>query len=68
MKDLIRLYLGIWGIRIGTILVCLPIVYDFVGVIYGRDLRIGVGLYGTILQIVGLVFAWVGDICERSTR
>jgi uncharacterized membrane protein len=66
VKDDVRLFLGIWGIRIGTILVILPIAYDLIGILYGRDMRIGVGFYGTLLQIIGLAFAWIGDRCEKS--
>lgn len=66
MKDSIRLFLGIWGIRIGTILVCLPIVYDIVGVFYARDFKLGTGIWGSMCQIIGLACAWIGDRCEKS--
>lgn len=66
MKDELKLFLALWGIRIGTILVCAPIIYDIIGIFYGRDLKLGIGFWGVISILAGLVFAWIGDRCEKN--
>jgi hypothetical protein len=59
-------WLGEWGVIFGSVLVALPIIYDIVGVGYGRDLRLGIGFWGVVLQIVGIVCALIGKYAKRE--
>jgi len=64
--DKIEMRLGLWGIRIGTFLVVLPIVLDIVlkGVRSGENIK--VCMWGVICQVIGLIFCWIGNRCEKS--
>jgi len=63
---MIKLWVALWGIRIGTALVIAPIAYDVIlkGIRSGENIK--VCLLGVICQLVGLGFAWLGDRCEKS--
>jgi hypothetical protein len=60
------LKIGEWGVLTGSILIALPIVYDIVGIAYGRDLRLGIGFWGVVLQISGIVLVIVGRYSKKE--
>lgn len=45
--------LGTVGIEVGFAVVMLPIGYDLLGIIYGRDPQFKIGFWGVIMQIAG---------------
>jgi hypothetical protein len=50
------------GVPIGFTIMALPVVYDVIGILYGRDMHIKVETLGAWVQFVGFVvgmFGWV---------
>ena len=57
-----------WGVQVGAIIVGLPIIYDVVGIIYLRDLRIKVETVGAWTQVLGLILVVLGKYAKRWGR
>ena len=53
-----------FGVEAGFIIVMLPIIYDLLGIIYGRDPAFKIGFVGVVTQICGAVCMGLGKYCR----
>jgi hypothetical protein len=57
-----------FGIEAGFVIIILPIAYDLIGIIYGRDPQFKVGLVGVLMQIFGAIMMALGKYAKEWGR